>query len=308
MSDLIPVDLQPALTNVAGQLGIRSQRIYASDVNAFATWLKDQGLTPDEVTRNEVIAYRQYLAEWVNPRTGKPYANATAQRMFSVARRVLREQVHTGKLEKNPTEDIKGFETDDESTHMALTRAQARDLLESVDQSTLMGKRDYAILLLLLRTGLRRFECSALTFGDLQKEQGHTIAIIQAGKGRKRGIVKIPPDVLRTMQAYIEATGRQNSALDAPLFVGFTRGDHPKKTPISDKTIERIVATYGAMIGLPKLTPHDLRATFITLALEAGLPLHVVQYAVRHKDPRTTERYQKRKVNLDDNAVDYVKF
>ena len=56
------------------------------------------------------------------------------------------------------------------------------------------------------------------------------------------------------------------------------------------------------------LTPHDLRATFITLALEGKASLQVVKYAARHKDPRTTEHYQRRKVNLDDNAVDYIHY
>lgn len=308
MTDLIPADLQPALTNVTGQLDTRSKRVYKSDVKFFATWLKDKGLTPDEVTRSDVIAYRAHLAERINPRTGKPYANATAQRMFSVARRVLREQVHTGKLAKNPTEDIRGFKTEDETTHIALTKSEARDLIDAIDQSTLMGKRDYAIMLILLRTGLRRFECAPLTIGDLQKEQGHAIAIIQKGKGGKRTIVKIPTDVLRAIQDYIEATGRQNSPLGAPLFVGFDRGDHPTEKQVSEKLIERMVAHYGGKVGLPGLTPHDLRSTFITLALEAGVPLQQVQYAARHRDPRTTERYQKRKINLDDNAVDYVKF
>lgn len=48
--------------------------------------------------------------------------------------------------------------------------------------------------------------------------------------------------------------------------------------------------------------------TFATIALEQGAPLHQVQYAMGHEDPRTTERYQKRKLNLDNNAVDYLNF
>src|SRR5690242_9015162 len=52
------------------------------------------------------------------------------------------------------------------------------------------------------------------------------------------------------------------------------------------------------------LTPHDLQAKFITLALEGKAPLHLVQYAAGHKDPRKTEHYQRRKEQLDENAVD----
>jgi integrase len=53
--------------------------------------------------------------------------------------------------------------------------------------------------------------------------------------------------------------------------------------------------------------PHALRATFVTLALEGGAALHLVQRAAGHADPRTTERYWRRKDALDDNAVDCIK-
>jgi len=56
-----------------------------------------------------------------------------------------------------------------------------------------------------------------------------------------------------------------------------------------------------------KITPHSLRHTFVTLALQGGAALHKVQYAAGHADPRTTERYDRQRDNLDDNAVDYVK-
>jgi integrase len=61
------------------------------------------------------------------------------------------------------------------------------------------------------------------------------------------------------------------------------------------------------MAGLEGLTPHGLRATFVTITLENGASLEQVQYAVGHSDPRTTERYHKRKLNLENNAVDYFR-
>ena len=70
----------------------------------------------------------------------------------------------------------------------------------------------------------------------------------------------------------------------------------------------KILETRATLAGITThLTPHVLRATFITLTLDAGAPLHKVQYAAGHADPRTTERYHRSKLNLDDNAVDYLK-
>jgi integrase len=78
---------------------------------------------------------------------------------------------------------------------------------------------------------------------------------------------------------------------------------------LNGKGIEQLTAfrSRQAKMKLEKTpTPHDLRATFITLALEGKAPLQAVQYAARHKDPRTTEHYQRRKFTLDDNAVDSI--
>lgn len=299
MTDIITAsDFSLSLADTTGQLATRSKRIYQNDAKVFATWMLEQGLLPEILTRSHMIAYRSFLAE--------KYQKATAQRMLSVARRILQEHIYSGKLTANPADDIKGFKMNNETSHAALTKEQARDLLGAIDQTTTKGLRDYALIILLLRTGLRRSECAALNVGDIKQEQGHTVAIIQHGKGDKKGVVKLPVDVFRAIQRYhLEAVSIFQS-LESPLFTGFDKGDHPTKERISDKLIERVVKYYGEKIGVPELTPHGLRATFITLALEGGAQLHQVQYAARHADPRTTERYQKRKLNLDDNAVDYI--
>lgn len=295
---ILTSDLSSSLADATGQISKRSQRIYQNDAQVFATWMIDQGLIPQTLTRSLMITYRSYLAE--------KYQKATAQRMLSVARRILQEQVHAGHLTANPANDIKGFKMNNETSHAALTKDQARELLNAIDRTTTKGLRDYALIMLLVRTGLRRSECAALNVGDIKQEQGHTVVRIEHGKGDKKGVAKLPVDVFRAIQTYLEAAGMPQT-LDTPLFIGFDKGDHPTNERISDKLIERVVKFYGEKINVPELTPHGLRATFITLALEANAPLQKVQYAARHSDPRTTERYQKRKLNLDDNAVDYIK-
>ena len=118
-------------------------------------------------------------------------------------------------------------------------------------------------------------------------------------------MVKIRVDVSRALTGYLENLGDGND--DDPLFVQVRRGDHPTRDRLSEKGIERLVKSV-TLDGVKGLTPHGLRATFATLALEEGAPLQQVQYAMGHADPRTTERYQKRKENLDHNAVDYLNF
>lgn len=296
--------LDAALSDVAGQIAPKSQRVYKSDAKAFATWMLDQGLTPELLTRSDMIAYRLHLA-------GK-YQKATANRMMSVARRLLNEQVNSGKLAANPGKGIQGFSVNNETPHRALRKEEARELVDSIDQSTHKGKRDYTILYLLLKTGIRRTECAALKIGDLAMREGHHVLFIQHGKGDKRRVVKLQVEVHRAILEYLTATGREQAGPDAPLFTQMDKGDRIVEAGISDKLVERVVKQYAALlaptIDLHDFTPHGARASFITLSLEGGASLHQVQYAAGHADPRTTERYQKRKLNLDDNAADYVKF
>jgi site-specific recombinase XerC len=127
--------------------------------------------------------------------------------------------------------------------------------------------------------------------------------MVRHGKGDKRRKVKVPVDVFRAIQAYMST--RTITSLDEPLFIGI--GTRWQKARITDRLIERKVIEYGKRIGKEHLTPHDLRASFITLAIEGGATLLQAQYAAGHSDPRTTERYHIRKLNLDDNAVDYIK-
>ena len=298
MSDLIPTSspFDQTITDIAGQLAPSSKRIYKNDIKYFATWMQENGITPHEMTRSDMIAYRLHLAE-------STYAKATKQRMFRVAVRLMNEHYVTGQISEKVTEGVKGFKTDnDETTHTALSRAQAKDMLESIERSTSLGKRDYALILMLVKTGMRRAELVALNRDSIKIMDGHHVAVIEHGKGDKRRIVKLRVDVYRALDEYLKARGNEGEA----LFVSFRRGDHPTKNRMTDKAVELLVKKY-APVGT-ELTPHGLRATFATLALEAEASLHQVQYALGHADPRTTERYQRRKLNLDNNAVDVLNF
>lgn len=276
--------------------GARSKRIYESDARVFSEWLHDQEIPLSELTPSHLLQYKEYLL--------KTYARATAARMFSIARRLLDQAVIHRLLASNPAKDIKGISVENESPHIALTKQQARALLDAIPRKTAKDYRDYALLLLLLRTGIRRTECASLTLGDIQMKGGHHVAIVQHGKGDKRRTIKLPVDVFNAIEAYIQATQRSANP-HAPIFCGFLKSGKPTEKGLTDKRIEQIVKEYGTIIGV-SLTPHDLRASFITLAMEGGASLTQTQYAAGHADPRTTERYQKRKTNLDTNAVDFI--
>lgn len=204
------------MQNVAGQLAPSSRKTYIIDAKHFAQWLAGQELSLSSLDRDDLVAYRAHLAA--------TYAPSTAARMWAVARRLLDEAVQRGLLPKNPAEGIRGFKAgEDESPHRALKREEAKALLNAIDRSTALGKRDYALLMLLLRTGIRRAEAVGLTIGDLMMEQGYHVAIIRHGKGNKRGLAKLPVEVRQAIDAYLEAAGRAGVAPEAPLFIRDSR-------------------------------------------------------------------------------------
>ena len=290
----------PLLGSLAGELSEKSRRIYAHDAQVFADWLRERGVTAQTLDRQVVTEYRAHLLA--------THRSATAKRMFSVARRILVEQVDNGTMAANPAKGVKGIKAEDESPHIALSKEQARRLLGVIPMDTKKGLRDYALILMLLYTGLRRFEAAALTLGDLGMEQGQHTLNIKEGKGSRREKVKLRVEAHRAITAYLEACGRTPLGEKAPLFCQFRKGDTPVEAPNSSNVVYRTVLQYGEAAGLEKdLTPHGMRASFVTLALEGKATLPQVQVAARHKDPRTTERYWRRKQNLDDNAVDYIR-
>ena len=329
---LHPEMIQPWI-NVIGQVAPSSKRSYTYSTITFHTWLLDHQWTLETVDRSGMIAYKDFLAG--------QHAKATAARKWTVACQLLRECQALKQRDDYPAANLRGFKVDDTSPHIALSHKEALDLLAAIDTKTLKGRRDYTMMRLLIRTGIRRAECAALNLDDFTREQGHTIMTVQHGKGDQRRKVKVPVEVLRTIEEYIDALRQyhaetmerkladvdQDTALDdeqkederqairlqhtlsvdAPLFIGFDRGQHPTQERLTTKTIERIVATCGKAINHPDLTPHDLRTTFNTLSKKGGATLEQRQYTMGHKRPETTQRYDRDKDNLDDSAVDYIK-
>src|SRR5271169_863973 len=209
MTDLVTTstNLDQTITDIAGQLAPSSKRIYLNDTKHFAMWMQEQGLLPSAMSRSDMIAYRLHLAE-------SKYAKATKQRMFSVACRLMNEQYIAGQIKDKVTQDVKGFKTDnDETTHTALSKAQAKDMLESIDRSSKQGKRDYALILMLMKTGMRRAELVALNRADIKIMDGHHVAVIEHGKGDKRRVVKLRVDVFRALEDYLQARGQEGESL-----------------------------------------------------------------------------------------------
>jgi site-specific recombinase XerD len=311
----------PAELVVAGVLSPHSRRAYLGDIRHFLSYLSERGIALPQVNRAVLIGYRAYLAH--------RYAPSTANRRLTVARRLVTEAWEMGLLEgqsRNPAEGraVAGLKHGGDRGKPALTLQQARDLIASTRaRGDLPDLRDTALLHLLIATGLRRSEVAAARLSDLRMHDGYNVLYVR-GKGNKHRLVKLAPALLQDVYAWLVAAGRGSINAQgrfvptdpkAPLFsrvrrVG--RGDQARwkvdATPLSDWSVWYIVTRRIIEAGLDVDTsPHGLRATFITLALEGGATISRVQDAAGHSDPRTTDRYRRRKSSLDDNAADYIR-
>lgn len=182
-----------------------------------------------------------------------------------------------------------------------LTQDEASALLKQPDRRSVQGKRDYAILLTLLTTGLRKAElCSLL--GRFIKTYRNGLVVDVTGKGGKHRRIGLKKETFESVRTYTKAHG--NGSPDHHVF--FTLGKHGpySEQPLSHRAVDCIVKKYADMALLRKrVTPHTLRHTFATSLLDAGVDLKTVQNLMGHSSIRTTERYLH---SSDDKKMDAV--
>jgi site-specific recombinase XerD len=216
--------LSATIQHVAGQLAPPSRKAYTVNVKHFAGCMAERDLSFSLLSRDDLVVYRIHLAE--------TYAKAVASRIWTIARRLLDEVARRDLLPKNPAEGICGLKAGDERPHRTLKQEEAKALLETIDRSTTLGKRDNALIMLLLRTGICRSEAVAPRLGDLMMEQGYHTAINRHGKGFKRGLAKLPVEVRQAIDDYLVTVGREYAAPEASLFVSFRKGNHLQEKPL----------------------------------------------------------------------------
>lgn len=229
-----------------------------------------EGLTPREVT--EAV-----LAEC---RRRKP---GSAKRWLTELRSLLRfleieGRTRTGLLHAVP--GVPGWKGD--SLPRYLTADDLARLLASCDQGSLVGRRDFAILTLLARLGLRSLEVANLTLDDLNWRWGE-IVVQSKGHGE---CLPLPSDVGQALSAYLHDRPRASCrgvflAVVAPI------------EGLDASGIRSVVRRACRRAGLPPFGAHRLRHTAATHMLNAGASLAEVSQVLRHRDPQTTAMYAK---------------
>jgi integrase/recombinase XerD len=163
-------------------------------------------------------------------------------------------------------------------------RAEVARLLASCDRRTTFGRRDYAVLVVLSRLGLRAGEVAALELADVDWRAGE---LVVRGKGRRQERLPLPADVGEVLAGWLQR-GRPR----CQCATVFTRVRAPHR-PLTSSGVSHIVAAACRRAGLPVVHAHRLRHTAATAMLRAGAALPEVGQVLRHASMLSTAIYAK---------------
>lgn len=181
-----------------------------------------------------------------------------------------------------------------------LSREAVRNFLDAPDPSTLKGKRDRALLALLIGCGLRRSEAVQLTMDQIQQRESRWVIVDLIGKGQRVRTVPIPAWIKALIDDWTTAAPVTAGA----VFRSINKGAAVWGVGLSEKVIWWIVRRYAQAAGIPGLAPHDLRRTCAKLCRANGGDLEQIQLLLGHASIQTTERYLGSRLNLAEAVND----
>jgi integrase/recombinase XerD len=258
------------------------------------------------VVPNDVVLWRDRLRS-------QKKGVATVAFKLSVVRSFFEYLKAAGAVLLNPasTKLVSPPELPSEPAGRALTAREVRHLLSGPDRQKLEGARDYALMLVMLRLSLRVSEVCSQRPSSVKWSHGRWTLRCKV-KGGREEVWPLPKEVKEAIDDYLRLdqqrrevahSGGEHAYLFQP-HTNYRTLDFDK--PLSTRTVQKLVKKWADCSRLGDLSPHDLRRTAITRALDSGLTYRQVQMMSKHKDPKTVMRYDHGRENLDQNAVNFL--
>ena len=264
-------------------------RSYRSDLALFAAFLAEwEGGGAPDAGRLDPMAVRAF----VSGMHGRGNRKSSIARRLSAVRSFGRWLERRGFVALSPAAGIPTPRRE-KKLPRHLTVDEAFAVVEAPDVSTLMGKRDRAILELLYASGLRVGELVALDRDDLDIP-GETVRVL--GKGSKERIVPVGSKARISLAAWIGASHEIRQGPDAPRGGRALRGAplflNRRGGRLTDRSVRRILdaCVQRAALGR-RISPHVLRHSFATHLLGAGADLRAIQELLGHSSLSTTQKY-----------------
>jgi site-specific recombinase XerD len=290
-------DLDYAKRSVLDTLGSpASKRAYEFGIDDFVTWYCSEPRLA--FSRTVVLRYRLELES-------RRLAPSSINLRLAAVRRLAYEAADTGLLSPELAAGIrrvKGAKRIGVRLGNWLTAEQSRALLQAPDAQRLKGRRDRAMLALMLGCGLRRGEVADLRIDHLQQREDHWVIADLVGKAAHIRTVPVPDWVKSSIDEWVASA----AITEGRLFRCVSRKESVWGAGITEKVIWHVVKAAAATAGIAKLSPHDCRRTCARLCHAAGGELEQIQFLLGHVSVETTERYLGCKQRLRSAVNDHI--
>ena len=257
-----------------------SVQTYKTGLKQFFSYLRI-----NEVKKPERINVIEFKNSLIN--AGKKPATIAA---YLAAVRKFFAWTEAEGIYRNIAAGVKGVRLDKGFKRDALSAEQLRDVIRTVETTTLQGLRDKAILALMSVCGLRCCEVVRADIGDIRINSGVAVLYIR-GKARadKSEFVQLTNSVMKAISAYLAARGATKD--NEPLFASCSRRNFGRR--LTTRTISSIAKRAMVAVGLvsSRLSAHSLRHSSVTIALLNGMSIQETSYFARHRNITTTLLY-----------------
>jgi len=294
-----PIEIPGLIDSFLASQDIRaiSKEVYRKGLERLINWMQSNQITQPD--RTSILRFKTFLQECsLSVNTINSYLVAVKRFFVYLQGERLYPDIAKG---------IKGMKQPKGHLKESPTVGQVKEILSRIDISTIKGKRNFAMINLMARTGLRTIEVIRSDLEDIKQEGGEALLFVQ-GKGRdsKDEFVLLMDAALKPILAYLKGRGKVDP--EDPLFI--SHSDRNKGQRLTTRTLRKISKDAYRDIGIDrkKMSAHSLRHFFATQSLKAGAPLLQVKEAMRHASIETTQRYLHNLDRIEKGAERFINF
>lgn len=287
-----PIDQNPAASYLYRLTSDHSRRVMAQGLRTIAALLTGQDAHNADILALHWGGLRQSHTRALRDRLVQLYSGATARRILSALRGVLREAWRLGQMSAEDYQralDLDRIQAEPVTTEHHLTTGELQKLVAACQaDSSPAGARDAAIIGVLYAGGLRRTEAALLDVADLNRTEG--CITVRASHDNAERRVYLNAGTMDALADWLERRGDSDGALFTPV----NKGGAVQQRRMSAQAIYNLIQKRAEAAGLPNFSPNDLRRAFISDLFEQDTSPALVQQMAGHANLATTARYDRR--------------
>lgn len=264
---------------IASRGSAGTRELYTYDLDRWLAFCVAHKINVAEPTPSQAAAFRDQLTTTQKPQTLRR-SLAALSRMYRAA---LAVRPQAAKWNPFDPDALARPPAADFSKTEAVPTADVQKVMSQVARDPVFGVRDSAILQILYDTGLRISAVTRLERSKVFERDGVLVARVRT-KYKDEVDVELTVEAAAALERWLAVAPESPYAFPASKNV---------RRPLGSRVFYKRLRAYGDAVGVPHLHPHRFRTTYITEALDAGVPLNEVQASVHHSTPTMTQRYDR---------------